>query len=91
MTNYNLGRWLIVALALVGLALVAPMVSAHGNETTADDARPGAGLAGHWGGWMDGHMGAGSIEWMESHMGITIEEMAENRGSHGRRGSGRGC
>jgi len=82
MANYNLGRWLLVAFALVGLALAAPVVSAHGNETIADDAPPSDGHAGDWATGMDGymteHMGPGAVEWMESHMGVTHDEMARN-------------
>ncbi len=38
MTNVRLGRWPLVALAIVGLAFAAPVVSAHGTDTTAEDA-----------------------------------------------------
>ncbi|WP_436925024.1 hypothetical protein [Halosimplex amylolyticum] len=34
MTNRQLGRWLLVGLAIVGLAIAAPAVSAHGDEPT---------------------------------------------------------
>ncbi|MBX0297685.1 hypothetical protein [Haloarcula nitratireducens] len=82
MTNYTIGRWLLVALAIVGLALAPGLVSAHGNETTADDAPPYDGNADDWAAWMDGHMtdhmGPGSVEWMESHMGVTVDEMAQD-------------
>lgn len=83
MTNFTLGRWLLVALAIVGLAFAAPVVSAHGNDTTADDAPPSDGTADDWAVWMEAqmaeHMGPGSVEWMESHMGVTVDEMAQDR------------
>lgn len=82
MTNFKLGRWLLVALAIVGLAFAAPVVSAHDIETTADDAPPYNGTAADWAAWMEAHMtehmGPGSVEWMESHMGVTIDEMAQD-------------
>ncbi|WP_338730047.1 hypothetical protein [Haladaptatus sp. DJG-WS-42] len=80
MTNFKLGRWLLVALALVALALAAPVVSAHGNDTTADDAPPSDGTTDGWVAWMEAHMtdhmGPGAVEWMESHMGASVDEMA---------------
>ncbi|MDL5363210.1 hypothetical protein [Halalkalicoccus sp. NIPERK01] len=84
MTTFKLGRWLLVALAIVGLAFAAPVVSAHGNETTADDAPPYDGTTADWAAWMEGHMtehmGPGAVEWMESHMGVTVDEMAQDMG-----------
>ena len=81
MTNVELGGWLLVALAIVGLALVPGMVSAHGTDTTADDAPP-YNAADDWAAWMTGHttdhMGPGSVEWMESHTGVTVDEMAQD-------------
>jgi len=87
MTNITAGRWLLVAIAVVGLALVAPLVSAHGNDTTTDhpynetDAPPHNGTAAEWEDWMESHMaeymGPGSVAWMETHMGVSIEEMAQ--------------
>lgn len=38
MTTYTIGRWLLVALAVVGLAFAAPVVGAHGDTPTAADA-----------------------------------------------------
>ena len=82
MTNFTIGRWLLVALAIIGLAFAAPVVSAHGNETTANDAPPYDGTAADWAAWMEGHMtehmGPGAVEWMESHMGVTVDEMAQD-------------
>jgi len=82
MTNFKLGHWLIVAIAVVGLAVALPVVSAHGNETTADDAPTNNATADEWATWMEGHMnehmGSGSVEWMESHMGVTVDEMAQD-------------
>ncbi|WP_137285878.1 hypothetical protein [Halorussus salinisoli] len=82
MTNFKFGRWLLVALAIVGLAFAAPVVSAHGNETTGDDAPPYDGTADDWAGWMEAqmteHMGPSAVEWMESHMDVTVDEMAQD-------------
>ncbi|WP_254534889.1 hypothetical protein [Halomarina litorea] len=82
MTNFTIGRWLLVALATIGLAFAAPVVSAHGNETSADDAPPYDGTADDWAAWMEDHMtehmGPGAVEWMESHMGVTVDEMAQD-------------
>ena len=94
MTNIRLGRWLPVALAIVALAFAAPVVSAHGDETTANDAPPDNATADEWATWMEAqmteHMGPGAVEWMESHMGVTVDEMAQdmaednyNRGMYG--------
>jgi len=84
MTNFTIGRWLLVALAIVGLALAAPLVSAHGTDdtdTTAADAPPSDGTAADWAAWMEtqmtDHMGTGAVEWMESQVGVTVDEMAE--------------
>ncbi|SNZ03690.1 hypothetical protein SAMN06269185_0344 [Natronoarchaeum philippinense] len=84
MTNFKLGGWLLVALAIVGFAFAAPVVSAHGTNTTADDAPPydRNATADDWAAWMEGHMtdhmGPSSVEWMESHMGVTVDEMAQD-------------
>jgi hypothetical protein len=87
MTTFTLGRWLLVALVIVGLAFAAPVVSAHANDTTTDDtptddAPTDNTTAGDWATWMDGHMtehmGPGSVEWMESHMGVTVDEMGQD-------------
>jgi len=82
MTNFKLGGWLLVALAIIGLAFAAPVVSAHGTDTTADDAPTDNATADDWAVWMEAqmteHMGPGSVEWMESHMGVTVDEMAQD-------------
>jgi hypothetical protein len=82
MTTFRIGRWLLVVLAIVGLVFAAPLVSAHGTDTTADDAPPYDGTADDWAAWMEAqmteHMGPGSVEWMESHMGVTVDEMAQD-------------
>ncbi|MDG5777136.1 hypothetical protein VB773_12525 [Haloarculaceae archaeon H-GB2-1] len=82
MTNFKLGRWLLVAFAIVGLAFAVPVVSAHGNDATTDDAPPSDRAADDWAAWMETqmteHMGSGSVEWMESHMGVTVDEMAQD-------------
>ena len=87
MTTITLGRWLLVALAVVGLAFAAPAVSAHGEASTAYDAPPDNATAEEWATWMDAqmtdHMGPGATEWMESHMGVTVEEMGQDMADDG--------
>ncbi|WP_135366654.1 hypothetical protein [Halosimplex halophilum] len=99
MTNFNIGRWLLVALAIVGLTLVTPIVSAHGDETTAADAPKANGTVAEWPTWMEGHMidhlSPGAVEWTESHMGVTVDGIAQDV-AHGDNGDGmygqrRGC
>lgn len=105
MTNRNLGRWLLVAIAIVGLAFAAPVVSAHGDEPTqgnetAADEMPADGDAADWAAWMDGHMtdhmGPDAVDEMEAHMGVTVDEMAQdmaddNHTAAGMNGQGHGC
>ncbi|QKG94342.1 hypothetical protein HPS36_15795 (plasmid) [Halorubrum salinarum] len=87
MTTFTIGRWLLVALAIVGLAFAAPVVSAHGEESTVDDAPPYNGTADEWATWMDAqtteHMGPGATEWMESHVGVTVEKMGQDMADDG--------
>ena len=82
MTNFTIGRWLLVAVAIAGLALAIPVVSAHGTDAPADDVAPYDGTADEWATWMETqmneHMGPGSVEWMESQMGLTVEEMGQD-------------
>jgi hypothetical protein len=100
MTTLTIGRWLLVALAIIGLAFAARAVSAQGNETTADDAPPYNGTATDWAAWMEAHMTdhmePGAVEWMGTHRGVTIDEMAQDMadGDHangGMYGQGHGC
>ena len=87
MTNFKLGRWLLVALAIVGLAFAAPAVSAHGNGTaadnvpTADNVPPSDASADDWTVWMEAqmteHTGPGGVEWMESITGVAADEMGQ--------------
>jgi hypothetical protein len=82
MTNLTHGRWLLVALAIVGLALAVPLVGAHGTDTTAHDEAPYDGTADHSADWMDGHatdhMDPGSVDWMTSHAGVPVDGMAHD-------------
>lgn len=87
MTNRNLGRWVLVTLAIVGLAFAAPVVGAHGDEPTPGnetdaDGMPADGDVADWAAWMDGHMtdhmGSNVVGEMESHMGVTVDEMARD-------------
>lgn len=82
MTNRNIRPWLLVVLAIVGLTLAIPVVSAHGADATADDAPPYNATSDEWATWMETemneHMGPGSVEWMESQMGVTVDEMSQD-------------
>lgn len=82
MTNVELGRWLLVTLAIVGLAFAAPVASAHGTDTTAEDTTANTTTAGEWATWMTGqmteHMGPDSVAWMESHAADSAGEMGQN-------------
>jgi hypothetical protein len=104
MTNRNLGRWLLVALALVGLAFAAPVVSAHGDEPTQEnetavEGAPADGDTADWAAWMDGHMtdhtGPDAVDEMEAHTGVTVDEMAQEMADEdhaaGMNGQGHGC
>lgn len=82
MTNIKLGRWLLVAIAIVALVFAAPVASAHSTDTTADEAPTANATADDWTVWMETqmteHMGPASIEWMESQMGVTVGEMGQD-------------
>ncbi|EMA61374.1 hypothetical protein [Halorubrum lipolyticum] len=100
MTNFKLGGWLLVALALAGLAFAAPAVSAHGNVTSgdsvsaADGVPPSDATADDWAVWMEAqmteHMGPDGVEWMESNAGVTVDEMARNMADDDDRSGTRG-
>ncbi|MFD1642224.1 hypothetical protein [Halohasta litorea] len=103
MTNRTLGWWLLVAFAIVGLAVTAPVVSAHGGDpthgTTADGIVTEGDTTG-WAGWMNDHMtdqmGLDAIDEMESHMGVTVDELPhdppeDNHTPTGLNGQGYGC
>lgn len=83
MTNRNLGRWLLVALAIIGLAFAAPAVSAHvdelsqGNETVADEM-PADGDTAEWATRMDGHMAPNDVDEMGAHMGVNVDIMTQD-------------
>jgi len=91
MTTHRIRPWLLVALAVVALAVAAPVVSAHGDEPTSQDTKAGDGMADDWATWMGAqmtdHMGPNAVAWMESQMGVTVEEMstemADNREVNG--------
>ncbi|WP_435362374.1 hypothetical protein [Haloarchaeobius sp. DFWS5] len=87
MTNFTLGRWLVVALVLVALVVAAPLVGAHGDESIADGAPPYDGTTTDWVAWMEGHM--------NEHMGGDFDEMgpgmADGAHGHGMAGQGHGC
>jgi hypothetical protein len=48
MTTIRIGRGLLVALAIVGLAVTAGVVSAHGDDPAGEDAPPYDGTAAEW-------------------------------------------
>jgi hypothetical protein len=80
MTAIRTGGWLLGLLAIVGLVFAVPVVSAHGNETAADDTSPYNGTAEEeW------------TAWMESHMGVTVEEMGRDMADDGRMTGYGGC
>lgn len=83
MFNPTVGRWLLVAIAILGLALVATTVSAHGNDTGTNEAPPANATAAEWAAWMQEHLTADEIAWMEQHSGLTLEEMAEHMAEDG--------
>lgn len=82
MQTNSLGRWLLVGLAILALAVTAPLVSAHGTATPAAEAPDTDATAADWADWMDDHMtehmGPDGVAWMESHMGVTVDEMARD-------------
>lgn len=83
MSNPTIGRWLLVAIAILGLALVATSVSAHGNDTGTDEAPPANATAAEWAAWMQEHLTAEEIAWMEQHSGLPLEEMTEHMAEDG--------
>jgi len=90
MTNLKRTRWLLVALAIVGLSLGVPVVSAHGDQTAAGDTPMVDGAATDWATWMEtqmtDHMGPESVDWMEAHMGVTVDEMTRDMADNDDRG-----
>lgn len=107
MTTFDIGRWLFVTLAILALAIAAPSVAAHGNDSAPGGTSSDDGTAADWASWMEDHMtdhmGPGSVAWMESHMGTTVDEMAADMAdadhrpgthagqSHGTTSGGHGC
>lgn len=99
MTNRNPGRWLLVVLAIAGLGLAAPVVSAHGDEPTEGNETVTDGEAVDRAAWMGGHMtdhmGPDAVDEMESRMGVTVDEtaqeMADDDHTPEMNGRGHGC
>ncbi len=89
--NSTLGRWLLVTLAIVGLAVAVPAVGAHGdeptqtNETVATE-NPNVNNTTDWPPWLEAHMtahmGPAATEWMESHMGVSSNGSAQEAAGH---------
>lgn len=94
--NSTLGRWLLVTLALVGLALAVP-AGAHGDgpvqanetaqtNTTVAAETPAVNDTADWPALLDDHMvthmGPAATEWMESHMGVSLDDSTQESGGH---------
>jgi hypothetical protein len=84
--NTTLGRWLVVTLAVVGLALAVPAVGAHGDDPTPTNETAAAETPTNdttvWPDWMADHMGSAATEWMESHMGVTGNDSTQGVAGH---------
>jgi len=96
----TVGRWLLVTLAILGLALAVPVVSAHGGDPvgvneTVDAEQPVVDRTDQVA-WMDAHMGTAipdargwhmrpPVDDMATHMGLTAEEMGWHMGIDDRR------
>lgn len=87
MKPITIGSWLLVAVAIIGLAFVVPIAGAHGEDLSAanqsvDTDGPVDADSAELADWMEtqmiAHMGPDAPEWMESHMGMTIDEMAQD-------------
>lgn len=85
MPDHTLGRWLLVVLAIIGLAVAMPPVSAHGDAPTptetAAEERPADNEtvdvhAAH-------HAGTETVEWMDAHMGALADEMVPHASDRG--------
>lgn len=90
MTSRNPILWLIVLLALLGLSLIAPAVSAHETAPSGNDLDVGDRTA-----WMESHMtqhlGPDGTAWMEAQMGHTVDEMGRFMSNGGSGANARGC
>jgi hypothetical protein len=79
MPTRTLGRTLFVALAVLGLALAAPAVGAHGDAPATDEAPTTGTNATEQGGWMLGELtdrlGPDAAEWMASHAGMSGDRL----------------
>ncbi|WP_311170380.1 hypothetical protein [Halobellus ordinarius] len=79
MNTRTFGRTLFVALAVLGLALAAPAVGAHGDAPATDEAPTADTNATDRSGWMLGEMterlGPGAAERMASHAGMSGDWM----------------
>jgi hypothetical protein len=91
----TVGRWLLVTLAILGLAVAVPVVSAHGGDPvgvneTVDAEQPVVDQADRVA-WMDTHIGTDTfdargwhmgppVEDMATHMGLTVQEMGQYMG-----------
>jgi len=88
----TVGRWLLVTLALLGLGLAVPVVSAHdgdpvGVDETVDAEPPVVGQADR-AAWMDAHMSTDTLAPRGWHMRPPVEEMAQHMGIDDRRNVG---
>ena len=100
MTRNPTERWLLGAIAVLGIALVVSMTTVWLTAPVTDYPHPVTADADGWGTWMEvhmtDHMGPESVAWMESHMGATVNQMAQSMAGNGPRsagmyGQGYGC
>lgn len=72
------GRVLLVIVALLGVALLTSVASAHWPGAEPADAPPANASAEEWSAWMEAHLTDEQVAWMEAHSGLTVEEMAQH-------------
>ncbi|MFP4625838.1 MAG: hypothetical protein ACLFNI_04515 [Natronomonas sp.] len=87
MKPITIGSWLLVTVAIVGLAFVVPIAGAHDEDLSASNQSvvtdgPVDANSTELADWMETqmivHMGPDAPDWMESQMGVTIDEMAQD-------------
>jgi len=84
MTETNVGIWLVVGFAVLGLLVAVPAISAHGNDTVLDNetTTDGTSQDGERIAWMAEHvtsdMGVNASEWMTTHEGVNNSEWTDS-------------